>query len=742
MGTDSAWNARGEGPRFPRWPEGAYNRPVTLPKDLLPADPGGVTPFRLADWTVYPALHRLGRGSQTVQVEPRVMHLLVCLAARPGRVVARDVLLETIWGETIVVEKALTNIVSDLRAALGDDPVAPRYVETIRKGGYRLVARVRPLAVGAADAEPGALPAAPPAAPPAPRRRRILLVAPVLLAGAIVIWLAARHPVEPPPYLVAGRPFATDPGIEMHPVISPDGGRVAYAWPGPGGTHFDIYVKSVDTESTLRLTQDPADEFYPAWSPDGRRIAFVRVEQPVGVYIVPAGGGAAELLTQAPSEILGLSWSPDGASIAYSAASAAGELLQIQRISLDTREIRQVNVTCPDYNCAIEPAFSPDGRQIAFTWADIAGLHDLYVVPAGGGEARRLTRIYTRVFGFDWSRDGRFLFLATEPHAGRAFCRLSVADGALERLPTLSPRVWYPSLARRADRMVYEERLGGAQIWEILLEEDGCMGEARPLVASTRLDAGGSVSPDGDRIAFFSRRRGEREIWTCDRRGDDARPLVPLGDALCSYPLWSPDGRQIAFSAVRDRHATIHIVDVETGATRILSRGEHHELPTGWSREAPWLYFMLDGGAGWQVWRMRPSGQAAELVDGDSDGMLHLTRDGRSIYALGRHDTGIWEVSLSDARPRTLRCPADTMTGWRQYACVDDGLYFTRSNSRGGEVLGYHDFATGSSDSLGEVPRGAFHMTVAPDGRAILLSAPVGTSDDIILVDGFTAGLR
>ena len=57
----------------------------------------------------------------------------------------RDELLDAVWGETIVGEEALTRAISELRRALGDDPREPRYVETIRKGGYRLAAAVAPV---------------------------------------------------------------------------------------------------------------------------------------------------------------------------------------------------------------------------------------------------------------------------------------------------------------------------------------------------------------------------------------------------------------------------------------------------------------------------------------------------------------------------------------------------------------------------------------------------------------------
>jgi DNA-binding winged helix-turn-helix (wHTH) protein/Flp pilus assembly protein TadD len=109
--------------------------------------------FRLGPWEVDAAGHRLARpgggGLETVRLEPRVMDLLVALAGRPGEVVSREELLDTVWEGAFVTDEALTTAVYQLRRALGDDARRARFVETVSKGGYRLVAPVEPLATPA-----------------------------------------------------------------------------------------------------------------------------------------------------------------------------------------------------------------------------------------------------------------------------------------------------------------------------------------------------------------------------------------------------------------------------------------------------------------------------------------------------------------------------------------------------------------------------------------------------------------
>jgi DNA-binding winged helix-turn-helix (wHTH) protein/tetratricopeptide (TPR) repeat protein len=99
--------------------------------------------FRIGDCLIEPRQNRISRGDTEVRLEPRVMDVLVCLAARAGEVVSRDALNQQVWGNIVVTDQALTNCVSELRHHLGDDRSANRVIETIPKRGYRLVAPVQ-----------------------------------------------------------------------------------------------------------------------------------------------------------------------------------------------------------------------------------------------------------------------------------------------------------------------------------------------------------------------------------------------------------------------------------------------------------------------------------------------------------------------------------------------------------------------------------------------------------------------
>jgi DNA-binding winged helix-turn-helix (wHTH) protein len=99
--------------------------------------------FFVADWTVEPELNMISDGNRTIHLEPKVMRVLVQLATSPGQVLSKERLIETVWPDTFVSDDALTRCISVLRREMRDDPHSPRYIQTISKGGYRLVAEVR-----------------------------------------------------------------------------------------------------------------------------------------------------------------------------------------------------------------------------------------------------------------------------------------------------------------------------------------------------------------------------------------------------------------------------------------------------------------------------------------------------------------------------------------------------------------------------------------------------------------------
>src|SRR5512146_993926 len=167
-----------------------------------------VARLEIGQWWADRSTNELGRAGKAVRVEPKAMEVLMALAARAGQVVGREELLAAVWPGVIVGDEALTQSIIKLRRALGDNPRAPTYIETISKRGYRLIAPVRQ----AGDA------------PPARRR----MPSRALAAGALVALVAAAGYVA---HLVARRGRAGLSGARNRQ--RPDDRSLASARPAP-----------------------------------------------------------------------------------------------------------------------------------------------------------------------------------------------------------------------------------------------------------------------------------------------------------------------------------------------------------------------------------------------------------------------------------------------------------------------------------------------------------------------------
>src|ERR1043165_8237622 len=99
-------------------------------------------PTRIGDWRLDPQLGQLTRGEHVEKLEARTLRLLQYLASRPGETVSIDELLDQVWSGVVVTQDSVYQAVTALRRLLGDDAKNPRYIATVPRLGYRLVASV------------------------------------------------------------------------------------------------------------------------------------------------------------------------------------------------------------------------------------------------------------------------------------------------------------------------------------------------------------------------------------------------------------------------------------------------------------------------------------------------------------------------------------------------------------------------------------------------------------------------
>src|ERR1700704_6538588 len=107
--------------------------------------------FRFSDVEVREREFSLLKAGKVLAVEPKAFHVLLVLLRHPQKLISKEELLNSVWGDTAVAEGSLTRCIWLLRRLLGDDVNQPRYIETVATVGYRLVCKVEVAEVASED---------------------------------------------------------------------------------------------------------------------------------------------------------------------------------------------------------------------------------------------------------------------------------------------------------------------------------------------------------------------------------------------------------------------------------------------------------------------------------------------------------------------------------------------------------------------------------------------------------------
>jgi Tol biopolymer transport system component/DNA-binding winged helix-turn-helix (wHTH) protein len=654
-----------------------------------------VATIRVGAYVVDPSLNRIATpAGETVQVEPKIMQVLLALAERPGEVVSRDDLMARVWNGVFVTDDALHRAIRELRRLFADDAESPKVIETIRKRGYRLIAPVESQVTVATD--PDRRPQPEPAVT-APSRRHLVAAAAVVLIAVAAAARFAQSDRDDRPAAPAVRfvPMTSDAGNEVSPALSASG-RLAYVTRGQDG-RAHVFVKPAPDAAPVQVTRGDAADYAPAWSPDESQIAFTRAENG-GCHILIAGADGRELRTIAPClsrDEFQLSWSPDGRTLAAAAGDGTfSSPARIVLLSLADGTHRAITEPPAGHAGDLMPAFSPDGRSVAFVRVVSGGVTSLCVVPSDGGAVRTLTQDAADVLGADWTPDGRSLIFSSDRAGAISLWRIDAQSstsggGKAELLAGGGAKLKHPSVARRTGTVAYEEWQ-----YEINLREQATDGldstdgndaaDAPASISATadRWNFHPQISPDGRRIVFQSTRSGGYEYWLSDRDGSNARPITRSGEYK-SMPRWSPDSRQVAFTtrllAARDGRGgstTINVIDVDTGAARTIARTAGAPVVvTGWSHDGSSLYAGGNAaGDGIHLYRVDArSGVMTRIHEGGFAAIESL--DGRWLY-VGRLDrAGIWRMPVAGG-DATLVTSATSGEQWPNWGVTDRGLFF------------------------------------------------------------------
>lgn len=660
--------------------------------DLREQFPDG---FWVGEWYVEPMLNRVQRDGEEVQLEPKVMEVLLCLAARPGKTITKEAFKERVWAGTVVTDDVLSRCISELRKAFGDDAVDPDYIETIRKTGYRLLVPVHAEEESSSGEDSGSSAASSPEEDASPTEGGqwwgriprglegrfgeevslrgaggivpLALVGLFLIAGLYWYWSGSGSSQENAPTPVA--PFTSFRGEETAPALSSDGQQVAFVWARPDSLTQNVYLLQEGAERPLPLSSDSTVDRSPTWSPDDRFIAYVRrVGGEHQVAVVPSIGGQSQPLLRLPDRrIHSIAWAPDTSrrTFAVSAQRRAHRAFALYRFVPEADSVGALTAPPLWSTGDRHPAFSPDGSRIAFIRGETPGVDNLYVVPATGGDPTQVTTDSTTIADVAWAADGEDLLYSARRNGVTGIWRVPVDGGevTLVRSVETAGELAHFAHASGSRRLVYAKTSTQYDLWTLRRPSQYADLEARSLIASTREDVQPNIAPGGDQIAFVSRRSGDSQVWTAQDDGSELSQVTSLDGAEVQSVEWSPEGDRISFSARRKGVSDLYAVSASGGGRDRLTNSSAADRLPRWSPDGRWIYFASNRTGRWEIWRTlaTPDSGRTEQVTKGGAVAAQKAPDDSTLYLVRSDTLGIWAAPFdSTALPINLSASSDS----------------------------------------------------------------------------------
>ncbi len=505
--------------------------------------------FRVGSWLVRRNLNLICRNGSTVQLEPKVMDVLFCLAEHPGEVLPKDTILQAVWPDTYVTDDALRHSVSILRHAFGDEVRNPQIIETIPKRGYRLIAPVGQVN-GARDLAATEVQDTDKAAAKSRGHRKWAagFAVTALLLAALTVLLWYRRPTHLP-----GRSewvqITNVADAVSQPAMSPDGRMLAFirgpdTFMGAG----QIYIKALPGGELVQLTNDNSLKMNPVFSPDGLKISYTQAEKARtwNTWEVSVRGGQPHLwLTNAS----GLTWRGKD-SLLFSEiknSSLLGVHMGIVASSGNGTGRRDVYLAADDLAMAHRSYASPDGK-----WALVVEMHDGNWLPCrlvhidGRSRPKEVGPSKAPCTSAAWSPDGKWMYLNLNVGSGFHIWQQRFPAGRPEQITSGPTEEEGIAVASDGRSLITSVGLIQSAVW---LHDSA--GERQISLEGSSYDP--KFSPDGKRLYYRGEEKGAPTVWMVDLVSGRREPLLENiaidGGSGSTYDL-SPDGRRMVVTGI------------------------------------------------------------------------------------------------------------------------------------------------------------------------------------------------
>jgi eukaryotic-like serine/threonine-protein kinase len=601
-------------------------------------------------------------------------------------------------------------------------------------------------------AEERSSPSKPASAPAAHQpRERLAWAAAIVFAivvGAIAGFLvsrsgrsarAIRTVIAPPD----GTSFRLTGDLAGPPVLSPDGYYVAFSAAGSEGK-VALWVRPMD-KLEARALPGTDNVTFPFWSPDSRSLGFFAEGK---LKTIDLNGGAPQVICDAPQG-RGGTWGPDG--VILLTADTQAPLIRVSANGGAPVAITKLDRA--RHTSHRWPFFLPDGKHFLY----LAMNHDsaqsqndaVYFASLDGAENRPLFRslsnaVYAGGFLL-FARGSQLMAQKFNPVSGKLSGDLQVLANGVAN----DPSTWHMAASASGEGLLVMG-IGGASDWELVwVDRTGKrIGTVADKLSNLQLSR---LSPQGDRAALQID-TGSNDIWVLDlARG--IRTRFTFGPVMNTYPVWSPDGKWIAYYSDREGKTRLYRkLSDGSGAEELLLDNDWGPNPTDWSGDGKYLIYSRGPAAGEDIWALPLEGDRKPfqvvphaLNSFASEG--RLSPDGRwlaytsgesgqsEVYVVPFHGgQGKWQVSQSGG-------------GKAVWSADGKGLYYANLSYTVFEVPVSQlndSLQFGRAEQLvSNLPSQIFFYDVSPDGQKLLLNViSQQVNQSITVVTNWTGELK
>ncbi len=536
-------------------------------------------------------------------IEARQLKLLKLFVENYGQAVSRNQIMDALWNDTVVSDNSVSQAVTQLRKSLQDDKETPRFIKTVPRVGYQLIAELtfpQPKAQGLEQLKKN--------------KFYLSLVASgsALLGIGITIGIIqlTKPSLQVPEYSYESRLTST-PGPESFLRYSPKGRYLAFSQSSQNRDQMDMAVFDAQTQAVHVIKSTGYSEEAPEWSPDGKWLIYYR-HDPISCEIrVMSVVNPVETWRLSPDFHL------SDCQVGFSRQKMhwlADNTLYLQRWQNNSPILAKLTLATEGYPSLMQQSdiadiqpilmdIDKETKQLLYVEQGEHGYVLSNLVLDEEGERQVIESREQEYWGLKWHESGESFWLGNES------LRLMSLDGSSEVVHLPIGFIPDIDLNPQSKQLAHAEGLVNVNLYTLALKSLNNHQQviSKQLSSSARTDVLPTLSKNGQQTAFISYQRRSTdglkhvEIWLKNKDKKTANLLANLPENIHpKYLLWSPNGENLLLG---DSQKNLHLINIYSKHLVPILFDYRNVDEVNWSEDGKFITFSTSDERNKQFWQ-------------------------------------------------------------------------------------------------------------------------------------------